>query len=107
MLPHHLQRLAQRAALGIARHGTPGGNNSGDIFLAFSTANAFSFEYFQEPELTMSFVPDNHFDPIYLAAVEATEEATINAMLAARDMPTFKPRGRICHAIDHGALVGV
>jgi D-aminopeptidase len=107
MLPHQLERLARRAALGIARHGTPGGNNSGDLFLAFSTANPLPPERLRETELALNCVPDEHFDPIYLAAVEATEEAVVNAMLAAEDMPAYKPRGRICRAISHAALVEI
>lgn len=107
MLPHQLRRLAQRAALGIARNGTPGGNSSGDIFLAFSVANPFSHESLRDADLTMNFVSDDRFDPIYLAAVEATEEATVNALLAAEDMATFKPRSKICRAIDHDALLDI
>jgi D-aminopeptidase len=107
MLPHQLRRLAKRASLGIARNGTPGGNSSGDIFLAFSVANPFPRKCLQDAELTMRFTSDDRFDPIYLAAVEAIEEATVNTLVAAEDMATFKPRGRICRAIDHAALKAV
>jgi D-aminopeptidase len=104
MLPHQLQRVAQRASIGIGRHGTPGGNNSGDMFLAFSTANAFDRKAFTSGKRMLECVPDEWFDAIYLAAVRATEEAVINAMLAAEDMETFKPKGKVCRAIDHQAL---
>lgn len=104
MMPHQLNRLARRATLGIGRHGTPGGNLSGDIFLAFSTANPF-----QRGELTRGthdfrFLADEEFDPYYLAAVEATEEAVLNAMAAAEDMTTLRPPGKICRALDMGVL---
>ncbi len=105
MLPHQLQRLARRAAIGIGRNGTPGGNRSGDIFLGFSTANPVPPDYLREPQPSIGFLPDNRFDPYYLAVVEATEEATVNALVAAEDMPTLKPAGRVCRAIPHAALI--
>src|SRR5699024_11050785 len=104
LLPHQLRRLARRGALGIARHGTPGGNNSGDMFLAFSTANALTSEQLSASRVALQSIPDMHFDAIYLAAVEAAEEAVINALLAAEDMPTCKPAGHMCRAIHHDAL---
>ncbi|WP_119461219.1 P1 family peptidase [Rhodospirillaceae bacterium SYSU D60014] len=104
MLPHQLRRLAERASIGIGRNGTPGGNSSGDIFLAFSVANPMSRQQMAAPRSTLEYVADNCFDPIYLAAVEATEEAVINALVAAEDMSTVKPRGKVCRAIDHDAL---
>ncbi len=100
MAPHQLQRLAKRAAIGIGRGGTPGGNNSGDIFLAFSTANRGPIPQLAGPRRSFDMVNDDLFDPIYLAATEAIEEAVVNAMLAAEDMTTLRPAGRICRAID-------
>jgi len=107
MLPHQLQRVARRAALGIGRGGTPGGNSSGDIFLAFSTANRMALPQLGQALLAMDFVNDERFDAIYLAAVEAVEEAVINAMLAAETTPMLRPAGKICPAIDHDALVSI
>lgn len=107
MLPHQLSRLAQRASLGIARHGTPGGNGSGDIFLAFSTANPLTRRAFTRGRRALECVADELLDPIYLAAVRATEEAVVNALLAAEDMPTLRPAGRTCRAIDPEALLGI
>jgi D-aminopeptidase len=105
MLPHQLRRLAKRAAIGIGRGGTPGGNNSGDIFLAFSTANPRPMPQLAPARLKLDYINDEQFDPIYLAAVQAIEEAVINAMVAAEDMPSLRPAGKICRAIDHQQLI--
>lgn len=96
-----LRQFAKRAALGIGRGGTPGGNNSGDIFLAFSTANAArTMPQLDAPVLSQSYVNNEFLDPFYLAAVGAVNEAVINAMVAGEDVPTFKPAGHIVKAID-------
>ena len=100
MAPHQLTRLAKRAAIGIGRGGTPGGNNSGDIFLAFSTANRGPLPQLAALRRNFVMINDEAFDPIYLAAVEAVEEAVVNAMLAADDMTTLRPAGRVCRALD-------
>lgn len=104
MAPHQLQRLAKRAAIGIGRGGTPGGNSSGDIFLAFSTANRTPLPQLAGSRLNMEMINDDLFDPIYMAATEAIEEAIINAMLAATDMTTLRPPGLLCRAIDADRL---
>lgn len=86
LAPHQLQRVARRGALGIGRNGTPGGNNSGDIFLAFSTASGHPMLH-QAPALrSVEIVNDELLDPIYMAVVDSVEEAVVNAMLAAEDM---------------------
>lgn len=100
MAPHQLQRLAKRAAIGIGRGGTPGGNNSGDIFLAFSTANRGPLPQLAGPRRSLETLNDELFDEIYLAATQAIEEAIVNAMLAAEDMTTLRPAGLTCRAID-------
>ncbi len=105
MAPHQLQRLAKRAAIGIGRGGTPGGNNSGDIFLAFSTANRGPIPQLADSRRTLEVINDELFDPVYLAAVEAIEEAVVNAILAAEDMPTARPAGLVCRAIDSNRLM--
>jgi D-aminopeptidase len=107
MLPHQLRRVAKRAAIGIGRNGTPGGNNSGDIFLAFSIANDSAMERMRGAPQSMSFIPDDCFDSFYLATVQAIEEAIVNALVAAESMTTVKPAGRICRAIDHRALQAI
>ena len=105
--PLSLRHLARRASIGIGRHGTPGGNNSGDIFLAFSTANAGPVPSKQGALLETQHLNQEMLDPLYLAAVESVEEAVINAMLAADTTPSFRPRGLTCRAIDHGSLVEI
>jgi D-aminopeptidase len=107
MLPHQLQRVARRAAIGVGRGGSPGGNNSGDIFLAFSVANRMPMMQMAPHHLKLDFLNDEIFDDIYLAAVEAVEEAVLNAMVAAEDMTTLRPAGKICRALDHQQLVEI
>ena len=84
LLPSQLKRVAKRAALGIGKMGGIGGNSSGDIFLAFSTANAAA-----APDtglVTAPFIPNNIINPVFEATVDATSEAILNAMLAAETM---------------------
>ncbi|MHB1954798.1 MAG: DmpA family aminopeptidase [Sulfobacillus sp.] len=107
MLPHQLRRVAKRAAIGIGRNGTPGGNSSGDIFLAFSVANEMDMPRISENFLSMTFANDDVFDPIYDAVCQAVEEAVINAMVAAQSMTTVKPYGMTIAAINHDQLVAV
>ena len=105
MLPHQLKRMAKRAAIGIGRNGSPGGNNSGDIFLAFSTANEQELPQLSGNYSTMTCLNDELFDDFYLAAVQCVEESVINAMVAAEDVTTFKPSGLTCKAINTQELV--
>lgn len=102
-----LKQLAKRAAIGVGRGGSPGGNSSGDIFLALSVANPRPM-----PSRDSALIPRDELnaellDPLYLAAVESIEEAVVNALVAGEDVPTFKPAGRTCFAIDRGALAGL
>lgn len=83
LAPHQLQKLARRGAIGIGRNGTIGGNNSGDIFLAFSTANPHPMRHKAEAVLTIAMINDDVLDPIYQAVVQSVEEAVVNAMIAA------------------------
>jgi D-aminopeptidase len=84
LLPHQLKRLARRASMGLARTGSISGNSSGDIFVAFSTANAHADA---EPgPNTVQTVSNARITPIFTATVEATEEAIVNAMVAAKTM---------------------
>ena len=84
LLPHQLKRVARRVTLGLGRDGSTAGNGSGDIFIAFSTANpdASGIEHLAE----LQMVPNDSLDPIFTATVQATEEAVINALVAAKDM---------------------
>lgn len=97
LLPGQLERLARRASIGIGRGGTPSGNNSGDIFLAFSTANDPG-PLPEPPSLSFAAVSNDDLDAIYLAVVESVEEAVLNAMLAAET--TTGKHGRVVEAID-------
>lgn len=105
VLPHQLSRIARRAALGVGRGGAIGGNSSGDIFLAFTTANGAALDDAAASPRQLLALPDEALDAIYTATVDATEEAVINALLAALDVPTFRPPGRVARAIDHDALI--
>lgn len=104
LLPTQLERLARRAAIGIGRGGTPSGNNSGDIFLAFSTANSPG-RLPEPPRLTLTCLGNDQLDLLFFGAVEAVEEAVLNAMLAAETM-TGK-RGRTVTAIDPERLIEI
>ena len=84
LLPHQLKRIARRVPLGLGRNGSVSGNGSGDIFIAFSTANAEATRIDRLAELVM--VPNDTLDDFFAATVEATEESIVNAMVAARDM---------------------
>ena len=104
LAPLNLRHLAKRASIGIGRHGTPSGNNSGDIFLAFSTANACDLPQLSSARTSFDYLNGERLDPLYLAAVESVEEAVVNALVAAESMTTVKPAGLICRAIDHDEL---
>ncbi len=84
LLPHQLKRLARRVPLGLARTGSMSGNGSGDIFVAFSTANPKAWES-QEPA-ALKMLPNERMNSLFDATVLATEEAVINAMVAAETM---------------------
>jgi D-aminopeptidase len=102
LMPLQLQRIAKRIALGMGRGGTPSGNNSGDIYLAFSTANDPG-EVPEPQSLQFSALSNDDMDSLFLATVESVDEAIVNAMLAAETM-TGKS-GRIVHALDPEELL--
>jgi D-aminopeptidase len=84
LLPGQLKRIARRATMGLARTGSTSGNGSGDIFIAFSTANPHAdAEPGPNPVLTVS---NERISPLFQATVEATEEAIVNAMVGAKTM---------------------
>ncbi|MCC8362753.1 P1 family peptidase [Lysobacter sp. A6] len=101
LLPHQLDRIAKRAGMGLARMGSYAGNGSGDIFVAFSTANAAAAKGASRNEA--SFVGNDHLDDLFNATVQATEEAIVNAMIASRDMRG--EGGHYANALPHDALV--
>jgi len=84
LLPHQCDRLAQRVGLGVARMGGTGAHTSGDLFLAFATGNRGLAQPAGEIDLRM--LSDGEISPYYAAVIDATEEAILNAMLAAETM---------------------
>jgi L-aminopeptidase/D-esterase-like protein len=84
LLPHQLERIARRVSMGLGRLGSWASNFSGDLFLAFSTANPGAAATTGTPSLVV--LPNERIDPLFVATIEATEEAVVNAMLAAGTM---------------------
>jgi D-aminopeptidase len=84
LLPHQLKRIARRVTLGLGRNGSISGDESGDIFIAFSTANPGAG--LAKKPAQVATMPNENMDPLFEATVEATEEAVINAMVAADTM---------------------
>jgi L-aminopeptidase/D-esterase-like protein len=100
LLPHQLERLARRAALGVARTGSVSGNGSGDIFVAFSTANTGAAG--DTAVVTVRSLPNERLNPVFAATVEATEEAIVNALVAAETMVGVD--GHRVEALPHDRL---
>ncbi len=100
LLAHQLKRIARRVTLGVGRNGSISGNDSGDIFIAFSTANSGAGAASKVVDLKM--LPNDSLDPVFRATVEATEEAIVNAMIAAQDMTGADNHHVI--ALPHAAL---
>jgi L-aminopeptidase/D-esterase-like protein len=84
IIPTQLKRVVRRVSLGLGRDGSFSGDGSGDIFVAFSTANAGAAGSKSTHQITM--MPNEQLNPLFLATVQATEEAVINAMVAAETM---------------------
>jgi D-aminopeptidase len=101
LLPHQVKRLARRAALGLGRMGSVAGNGSGDLFIAFSTANAGALAG-GAPVVQLSAITNDSIDPLFEATVQATEEAIVNALVAARDMQGTE--GHYAKALPHAEL---
>ena len=100
LLAHQVKRLGRRAALGLARTGSISGNGSGDIFVAFSTANPGAAGAKDMAQLEM--LPNGRLGSVFAATVEATEEAIINALVAAETI-TGRDDHKM-HALPHDAL---
>ena len=103
LLPHQLKRIARRAGMGLARMGSFAGNGSGDIFVAFSTANAAALSGARL--VKAEFMDNAAMDPLFEATVQATEEAIVNSMIAARDMEG--DGGRWAKALPQPELVAL
>jgi L-aminopeptidase/D-esterase-like protein len=100
LLPHQLKRLARRVPLGMARTGGNGANGSGDIFITFSTANPGAFS--RDATTTLDMMSNDKMNPLIEATAHATEEAIINAMVAAETMTGRDDN--VSFAIPHGRL---
>lgn len=109
LLPHQLDRLAKRAALGVARAGGAGEHSSGDFMLAFSTANKDKIDSYKmdvPPDaVDVTMLPDGAITDLFWAAVEATEEAILNALIAAETMAGRD--GITAYALPHDQLIQV
>jgi L-aminopeptidase/D-esterase-like protein len=103
LLPHQLRRLVKRAALGLGREGSISSNGSGDIFIAFSTANGAAAG--DTAQASVQMLPNGKLDPLFAATVQATEEAVTNAMIAAVTM-TGADSVR-AHRLPHDRLVAI
>jgi D-aminopeptidase len=97
LLPHQAKRLARRAALGLARTGSVAGNGSGDLFIAFSTANPGAGD--AEGVVSLQMLPNDRMNALFEATVGATEEAIVNALVAARTMTGYQ--GNTVVALPH------
>lgn len=100
LLPHQLKRIAQRVGLGIARVGGMGGNSSGDIFMAFSTANPNSWQRVEVAQVNL--LPNDRITSLFEATVYATEEAIVNALVAAQTLTGRN--GNTVYALPHDRL---
>jgi D-aminopeptidase len=104
LLPHQLKRLARRVSLGVGRSGAISGHGSGDIFMAFSTANAEAFNS-KNKLSSASFVPDERLDKIFEAVIQSIDEAILNALFANETMKGIN--GRIVEALPHGKVLKI
>jgi D-aminopeptidase len=103
LLPGQLKRLAQRIPLGVTRTGGIGGNGSGDIFIAFSTANAHAFSNTDNRSVTT--LSNEHINGLLMATIEATEEAIVNALVAGKTLTGIN--GNTVHAMPKDAVIRI
>ncbi len=101
LLPHQLKRIAQRISLGIGKVGGRGENSSGDIFLAFSTANAAEIGK-DEGVANVQMLPNDRINMLFWATAQATEEAIVNALVAGETTTGYK--GNTVFALPHDRL---
>jgi len=101
LLPHQLKRIAQRIALGVGKVGGRGENGSGDIFIAFSTANPGAFN--RQKVVNVKQFPNDQINPLFEGTVQAVEEAIINAMIAAETMTGVN--GNTTYALPHDKVM--
>jgi L-aminopeptidase/D-esterase-like protein len=103
LLPHQLKRIAQRVSLGIGKCGGIGGNGSGDIFIAFSTANKNAFSRTKETNATL--FSNDEMGALFDATIQATEEAIINALVAGKDMKGINDN--TVYGLPHEAVINI
>lgn len=104
LLPHQLKRLVKRVSLGVGNMGGRGENSSGDIFIAFSTANASEISK-DQGVANVTMIPNDKINPLFWATASATEEAILNAMVAAETMKGFN--GNTAFALPHERLKAI
>jgi D-aminopeptidase len=104
LLPHQLKRLVKRVSLGVGNMGGRGENSSGDIFIAFSTANASEISK-DQGVANVTMVPNDKINPLFWATASATEEAILNAMVAAETMKGYN--GNTAFALPHERLKAI
>ena len=100
LLPHQMKRIARRVTLGLGRLGSISGNDSGDIFIAFSTANAGAA--LAQKSASVQMLANGQMDSLFEATVQATEEAVVNGMIAAKTMTGIN--GHMVEALPHDRL---
>jgi L-aminopeptidase/D-esterase-like protein len=103
LLPHQLKRIAARVAIGVGKVGGRGENGSGDIFIAFSTANSNAFN--REETKLVEQISNDQIDPLFDATVQAVEEAIINAMVAADTMEGIN--GNKVYGLPHNKVISI
>jgi len=103
LLPHQLKRIAQRVSLGIAKMGGIGGNGSGDIFIAFSTANKNAFS--REDETKVTLYSNDLMGSLFTATIQATEEAIVNALVAGKTMKGINDN--TVYGLPHEAVIRI
>ena len=103
LLPHQLKRIAQRVPLGVGKVGGIGGNGSGDIFIAFSTANKNSFS--RTKETTAAVFSNDQMGALFNATIQATEEAIINALVAGKTMKGINDN--TVYGLPHEAVIKI
>jgi L-aminopeptidase/D-esterase-like protein len=101
LLPSQMKRIAKRVTLGLGRLGSISGDGSGDIFIAFSTANPGAGMELQKP-VAVQMLPNDRMDALFEATVQATEEAVVNALVAAKTMTGAD--GHMVEALPHDKL---
>lgn len=105
LMPHQLKRLSRRVPLGLARTGTVGHHSSGDIFLAFSTANHDALSFHGERPRKLSYLPENCLDTLFEAVVQTVEEAVIDSMVANEAM--IGANDLTVRALPHEELIDI